>query len=143
MDTHPTTRHLFPLALAFLLAGGILLLLAACAPTGLGTPGRQGTLTGDVVAGPTCPVAPAGSPCPLAPVTDRQVTITTSSGSVAATTKTDGQGHFSVALAPGSYNVQVAIVPGQIGIRQTTFGQATITAGQTTHIQIVLDTGIR
>ena len=142
MDTHPTIRRPFRLVFALLIAGGIMLLFAACAPTSIGPGGQQGTLTGDVVAGPTCPVQ-GETPCPPAPVTDRQVTIKTSSGAVAATATTDAQGHFSVSLAPGSYDVQVAIIPGQIGMRQTTPGQVTIVSGQTTHLQIELDTGIR
>jgi len=142
MDTRPTTRRPYRLAFAYLIAGGIMFLLTACAPTSIGPGGPQGTLTGDVVAGPTCPVQHE-TPCPQAHVTNRQVTIRNLDGAVVATTTTDAQGHFSVSLSPGTYDVQVAIVPGQIGLHQTTSGRVTIVAGQTTQIQIVLDTGIR
>jgi hypothetical protein len=147
METHLTTRYLIRRVCAFLSAAlitvGMLLLLAACAPTSTGAGGQQGTLTGNVIAGPTCPVQQAETPCPPAPVTNREVTIKTSDGTVAATAMTDAHGDFSVSLAAGSYQVQVAIIPGQIGVQQTTPGQVTIAAGQTTHVEIMLDTGIR
>jgi Carboxypeptidase regulatory-like domain len=103
----------------------------------------KGTLTGDVVAGPTCPVEQANNPCPPRPVTGRQVTIEDADGHAVTTTMTDGRGHFGVDLAPGAYTVQVAIVPGAVGLRQVTPGQVTVAAGQTAYIKIELDTGIR
>src|SRR5689334_12737140 len=62
--------------------------------------GATGTIAGDVVAGPTCPVQQAENPCPPRPVTGREVTITTPGGATIATTTTDANGHFSVAVAP-------------------------------------------
>jgi hypothetical protein len=41
------------------------------------------------------------------------------------------------------YDVQVAIVPGTVGMRQQTPGDVHVIAGQTTQITIQLDTGIR
>jgi hypothetical protein len=126
-------------ALAFIVVFG--LALAACGVSGPG--GANGTLTGDVVAGPTCPVQKAGTTCQPKPVANRDVKILDSSGKVVATTKTDASGHFSVALAPGAYVIQVAIVAGQPGMRQTTPGNVTVTTGQTVNVKIELDTGIR
>lgn len=123
------------------LAISVALALAAC--TQIGPGGPQGTLVGDVVAGPTCPVEKAGNPCPPRPVPNRQVTIETSVGDVAATVTTDAQGHFTVHLPPGHYVVRVAIIPGQVGLRQVTPGDVIIVAGQITSITIELDTGIR
>ena len=103
----------------------------------------QGTLTGEVVAAPTCPVERAEDPCPPKPVPGRQVVIVAASGSVAATVTTDAQGHFQLALAPGSYTLAV---PGELGTpggRQIAPAHATVVAGQTAHVTIVLDTGIR
>jgi hypothetical protein len=76
-------------------------------------------------------------------VPNREVQILTTSGTVAATTTTDSHGHFSLTIAPGAYVVQVAIVRGQIGMRQTTPGNVSVVSGQTTTITIMLDTGIR
>jgi hypothetical protein len=105
--------------------------------------GPQGTLAGDVVASPTCPVQQAENPCPPKPVADRQVVIETPSGAVAAKATTDAQGHFTVTLAPGSYTVKVAIVPGLIGMRQDTPANVTVVDGRATSVTITLDTGIR
>jgi hypothetical protein len=105
--------------------------------------GPQGTLAGDVVASPTCPVQQAENPCPPKPVADRQVMIETPSGAVAAKAMTDAQGHFRVTLAPGAYTVKVAIVPGLVGMRQDTPANVTVVDGRTTSVTITLDTGIR
>ena len=120
---------------------GVSLLLAACGQSA--SVAGQGTLTGDVEASPTCPVEQVGKPCPPAPVPNREVQILDASGTVAATTTTDIHGHFSLTIAPGAYVVKVAIVSGQIGMRQTTPGNVTVASGQTATITIVLDTGIR
>ena len=105
--------------------------------------GPQGALSVDVVAGPTCPVEQAEDPCPPAKVTDRSVTISTPAGAVVATVTTDAKGHFTIVLAPGDYVIQVAIVPGAPGMRQDSPGNVTVVAGQTTTVEITLDTGIR
>jgi hypothetical protein len=129
------------LALSLLLAVSATLLLGACRiPVG---GGPQGTLSGDVVAGPTCPVEQVNHPCPPAVVPNREVDIDTADGSVVATTTTDQHGHFSIMLAPGSYVVLVKVGPGMLGMRQITPGNVTVTAGQITYIKIELDTGIR
>jgi hypothetical protein len=126
--------------LSLLLLPTCLLGLSAC---GQGVSGAQGTISGDVVAGPMCPVERADTPCPPQPVTDRQVTIETTSGATAAITMTDGTGRFSVNVAPGSYVVHVLAGPGMLGLRQETPGGVTVTANQTSTIHIELDTGIR
>ena len=102
-----------------------------------------GEISGNVVAGPTSPVERVGSPTATVPVTNRAVVIRAKDGSEAARTTTDTQGHFSVTLAPGDYDVQVTIVPGAVGMRQQTPGGVHVVAGQTTQITIELDTGIR
>jgi hypothetical protein len=142
--------------LGALLAIGMALALAGCAsitvsgsgaagtstPTS-GTSGTQGTLAGDVVAGPTCPVERAEDPCPPKAVPDREVDILGTNGVVVTTATTDSKGHFSVALAPGTYTVTVPIKQGQIGMRQMSDVKATVTAGQVTTVKVMLDTGIR
>jgi hypothetical protein len=126
-----------------------LLSLAACAPAGTGASqatatatANQGTLNGNVLAGPTCPVATPDHPCPPKPVPGRQVAIVTPDGKTVATVTTDKNGHFSVMLAPGRYTVKVARASGPFPIqRQPVF--VTIVAGKTVSVQILLDTGIR
>lgn len=116
-------------------------LLVAC---GQSLPGAtHGTLTGDVVAGPTCPVERVGQSCPPKPVPNREIQILDARGAVVSTTKTDTNGHFSITLAPGAYVVHVMIVQGQIGMSQVSPGNVTVTSDETVYIKIELDTGIR
>jgi hypothetical protein len=117
--------------------------LAACGGDGGSIIIVSGTLSGDVVAGPTCPVEQIDNPCPPKAVPNREVQILTKSGAVAAKTTTDAQGHFSVSLAPGDYVVAVTVVAGQVGMRQTTPGDVSVASGQSSYIKIELDTGIR
>jgi hypothetical protein len=104
---------------------------------------QPGVISGDVVAGPTSPVERVGTPTATVPVTHRTVVIKAKDGSEATRATTDSQGHFSANVAPGDYIVQVAIVPGTVGMRQQTPGDVHVVAGQTTQITIQLDTGIR
>jgi hypothetical protein len=126
---------------------GVVLALVACAPQAVGTQptstaAPQGTLTGDVVAGPTCPVQQAESPCPPEPVPDREVMVKTSDGTVVAKTTTDAQGHFRVSVAPGNYVVDVSSGSAPWP-RQTEVVHVTVVAGQVAYVKIELDTGIR
>jgi hypothetical protein len=116
--------------------------LAACGGAASIT-AASGTITGDVEAGPTCPVEQVENPCPPKPVTNREVKILSKRGQIVATTTTDAQGHFSVAVAPGDYVVAVAIVSGQVGMRQSSPGDVSVASGQPSYIKIELDTGIR
>lgn len=52
----------------------------------------QGTLNGEVVAGPTCPVESPDLPCPPKPVPDLQVRIETLDGKLVTTTTADKNG---------------------------------------------------
>lgn len=129
-------------ALGLLAALALSAALAACG-AGASVTVAPGTLTGDVVAGPTCPVEQINNPCPPKVVAGREVKILTPGGRVVATTTTDAQGHFSVTLAPGAYVVAVTMVAGQVGMRQSTPGDVNVASGQSSYLKIELDTGIR
>jgi hypothetical protein len=111
--------------------------------TGVAATGSLGTIAGDVVAGPTCPVEQAENPCPPKPVPDSKVYIMTPGGALVTTTMTDANGRFSVRLSPGSYTVHAEAGPGKLGLNQVTLGDVTVRAGATTTVHIELDTGIR
>src|SRR5215467_9391756 len=74
-----------------------------CSPA----PASKGILIGEVVAGPTCPVATAEQPCPPRSVPNRAVLIETPGGTVVMRVTTDQQGRFRITLAPGTYRVFV------------------------------------
>ncbi|HEV2236964.1 MAG TPA: carboxypeptidase-like regulatory domain-containing protein [Ktedonobacterales bacterium] len=105
--------------------------------------GKVGTISGAVVAGPACPVQTAEDPCPPRPVAGGTVSIQTPSGVEVAHAVTDAGGHFTVRVAAGTYVVRVAASTGPLYMGQTTPGDVTVVAGQTTQIQLELDTGIR
>lgn len=126
-----------------------LLSLAACAPVSTGASqatataaANQGTLNGNVMAGPTCPVSMPTQQCLPKPVPGRQVEIVTPDGKTVATVTTDKNGHFSVMLAPGKYVVKVASGPGPFPVQRQPL-VVTIVAGKTVSVTIMLDTGIR
>jgi len=112
-------------------------------PTIIPALASQGILAVEVLAGPTCPVARAEDPCPPKPVSDRQVLIESPAGTVIARATTDVQGRFQVALAPGAYTLTIPGGHGLLGGQQTKPVQAAVRVGQITHVQILLDTGIR
>jgi Carboxypeptidase regulatory-like domain len=131
-------RYAVPVALLLMLSA-----LASCGQMRPRPTAPFGTIAGDVTAGPTCPVERVTDQCPPEPVQNRQVNVVTQDGTRVATTSTDSTGHFTVQVPPGSYLVQVAIVPGELGLRQITPGNVTIRAGETVTVRIELDTGIR
>lgn len=102
-----------------------------------------GTISGVVVAGPTCPVEAIKDTCAPKAVPDRDVSIQTPAGVEVARAVTDANGHFAVRVAAGAYVVRVSAGPGMLGLDQVTPGDVTVRAGQTSEIQIELDTGIR
>lgn len=118
---------------------------ATATSTGAGAVGAgpSGKLVGQVLASPTCPVEPLAHPCSPAPVPHRGITIETPDGTLVETISTDSTGHFSATLPAGSYLLQVVNQPGAIGIHQVTPGKFSITAGQTTTMNVEIDTGIR
>lgn len=146
-------------------SGGIIISLAACAPSGVGaasssstsalsptststtapentdTPSK-GTVQGLVEASPTCPVAQAEQPCPPQPIPNRLVLIETPGGAVVAHVTTDQHGHFVIDLAAGTYIIHVA--PGTTPFPiQRQLQTVTVVAGQTVQVTVELDSGIR
>jgi len=103
---------------------------------------NMGTLMGDVLAGPTCPVERADHPCQPAPVRGAAVRIERPNSSLVMNTTTDAQGRFRATLAPGDYVVRVDN-PGGLHMHQVARVPVRIAAGQVAHAHIMLDTGIR
>lgn len=124
------------------LPGALLLAFLLIACGGASRDGERGVVAGVVQRGSACPVEVPGTPCPDAPAEDRVLRIfRAGSGQVVATTRTDGDGLFSIDLPPGVYdvrpdleNVESVAVPAE-GVE--------VLAGRTTNVRIVIDSGIR
>ena len=120
------------------LAAAFLIALTACGADAAATP-RSGTVTGRVAAGPTCPVERAGHPCPPRPV-PATVQARTRAGSVAGSTHTDSNGHYTLRLRAGTFTL--------VAVTGKTFPrcaprQVTVKANAVTTAPISCDTGIR
>jgi hypothetical protein len=107
------------------------------APAGTGS--VTGRVTGQVVAGPTCPVETLQSPCPPRAVPDALVELLRG-GRTVASVRTDGRGQFSIAAPAGAAVVRASTVT---GYRSQASQPVQLTAGTTVTIRLVLDTGIR
>jgi hypothetical protein len=100
-----------------------------------------GTLKGRVTRGPLAPVERVGIPN-SAPVAAARVEITTPSGGRITTVGSNSDGEYSAQLVPGTYLVTVTWPAGAFN-RPNLPATVAIKAGETTHLDIRLDTGIR
>lgn len=107
-----------------------------------GDPPERGTLTGVVVAGPTCPdePAPGAGDCRDRPVRQAAIRIV-KGGDLVRAVRTDARGRFTVTLLEGHYRIEPQRVPGLLGTAAAR--QLSVTAGRTTCFELRYDTGVR
>jgi hypothetical protein len=123
----------------------VALLVAAAALAGCGTgsgpaaSAGSATLTGQVLAAPSCPVERAESPCPPRPVRGATVEVLRA-GDRVATATTDDQGRFVTVVPAGSLLVRATNVG---GYRSTAEQRVEAAAGGTVTVRLVVDSGIR
>ena len=104
--------------------------------------GEQGTLHGTVTAAPTYPVETPDDPRRGNLLAGQQIRIEAQSGILVMTITTNDQGEFSTLLPAGHYLVHIQAV--RFPMRQRISQIAvTVVAGQTSEVNIVLDSGIR
>jgi hypothetical protein len=96
-----------------------------------------GTVTGQVLSTPCSPVVRPGYPCPGRPVPNTIIAF--ASGSNRATTATDSNGHYTVELATGSWDVTLKTFGRLISGPRT----VTVSANATTVANYLVDSGIR
>jgi hypothetical protein len=120
----------------------LLLLTAACGAYRFpgGPPPGMGTVTGMVTVMPCGPVEPAQpgiAPCKMKPAAGLEVDF--SGDGIVTSTRTDGDGRYTIQLAEGTYKVSVKnymrVISGPPAV--------TVKAGQTVVADYVLDSGIR
>jgi hypothetical protein len=127
------------------------LLAVACADNRMTTPtssllasNSTGTLQGTVSIGPICPVESIDHPCLPDPslFTSHKLVILNDKGEQVTLVAIDGKGNYQTELMPGTYTVD--FTPRDIGIPGS-FQPPTaeIREGQTTILNIDIDTGIR
>ena len=102
--------------------------------------------TGTGIAGVTtidggCPVARAEPPCPDRPI-PAHLSILNASGTVITTVDSDKNGHFTVALPPGSYVVRPETLAGAPP-HAPEGASVTVKPGQYTIVTLRFDSGIR
>lgn len=120
--------------------GALAMLLAAC--------GQQGPLSkvgsgvrGVVLSGPQCPVETIENPCPDLPVPGIVVRVSAPDGSVATRTRTDAEGSFDVAVAPGEYLLQPVVESGGVTFSKPL--RVSVPDGTFVEVTLQVDTGIR
>ncbi len=118
---------------AALVTGGALLLGCGQLPAA-----AYGSVSGTVMAGPTCPVEQAGNPCPNRPL-QTTILVRSTSGHVVASTKSDGRGRYLFHIPPGTYvlELETGVWPRCPVIR------IVVDTSTATRANIVCDTGIR
>jgi hypothetical protein len=127
------------------------LLAIACADKGMTTPTTSqltnnsvGFLQGTVSIGPICPVESKDHPCSPPPslYTSHKLVILNNKGEQVTLVAIDGKGNYRTELMPGTYTVD--FTPRDIGMPGS-FQPPTaeIREGETTVLNIDIDTGIR
>jgi hypothetical protein len=130
----------------------VLLLLAAACGSASGSgrsqtssgpgAGLTGTVTVKVVSGPSCPVVRDDNDpqCRPRPVDHAELSVRAKDGTEAATL-TVVNGRAAGTVAPGSYLLMPQRVAGLMGVAKPV--PFRVAAGQTVHLEVVYDTGIR
>lgn len=104
---------------------------------------EAGTLRGEVLAGPTCPVVsdPPDPACADRTVAGADLLIEDAGGAEVTRLTTDAEGRFETSLAPGAYTLIPQPVVGLMGTAPPQSFE--IAAGETTELIVTYDTGIR
>lgn len=133
------TRKLLTATVTLLVAA--LAVFAACSSEDRATPTPEGegTVSGTIEIGPLCPVEPCTNP--LNPYTGLQAVVRTDDDEIAVI-DVDGSGAFSGVVPAGEYLVEIRPCD-YLGCRGTLPVRITVRDGQTSTMELRIDTGIR
>lgn len=121
-----------------LLAAALLMVgVTACSAGNSGT--AQATVSGRVVAAPSCAVAREGSACPPKPVAGAAVEAVTN-GETATSTTSASDGSFTLQLPAGRYSLTATSTT---GFRATATSEIDVPATGMGGVTLTLDSGIR
>jgi hypothetical protein len=120
----------------------VLVLLTACARgSSAGSDDRLGTIHGEVLLAPTCPVESIQSPCPGRPLAGVPVRVVDADGEVRASAVSDDRGAFTIDVTPGSYLLTASIE--QDPARSVEPVRVEVRAGEVVRSDVMVDSGIR
>jgi hypothetical protein len=99
----------------------------------------KAVVVGQVLAGPACPVQRTDTPCPPRPVKNAKVQLRVA-GHVVSTGRTDARGSFRVLAPVGTVVVRAT----NVGLYPSRAVETVhLARGETAHVSLVLDSGIR
>ena len=104
-----------------------------------GTTSGETGIAGTVLIGPQCPVVREDEPCPDQPY-EADIDVYEASGKLVAQVRSDANGEFFVALAPGAYRLEPRS-PGALPYASPQ--EVTVIAGQVAPVVVSYDSGIR
>jgi len=120
----------------------LLVLLTACARgPSASSDDRLGTIHGEVLLAPTCPVESIQSPCPDRPLAGVPVRVVDADGEVRASAVSDDRGAFTIDVTPGSYLLTASIE--QDPARSVKPVRVEVRAGEVVRSDVMVDSGIR
>jgi Carboxypeptidase regulatory-like domain len=120
----------------------VLVLFTACARgSSAGSDDRLGTIHGEVLLAPTCPVESIQSPCPGRPLAGVPVRVVDADGNVRASAVSDDRGAFTIDVTPGSYLLTASIEQDPAGSVKPV--RVEVRAGEVVRSDVMVDSGIR
>jgi len=127
-----------PVSCLFLL----LVLLTACARgSGASSDDRLGTIRGEVLLAPTCPVESVQTPCPGRPLAGVPVRVVDADGMVRADAVSDDRGAFTIVVTAGRYLLTAVIE--EDPARSVKPVRVEVRAGEVVRSDVIVDSGIR
>jgi hypothetical protein len=120
----------------------LLALLTACGSASSAGPNdRLGTIRGEVLLAPLCPVESIQSPCPGRALAGVPVRVVDAEGNVRASGVSDDHGAFTIDVAPGAYLLTAVIE--EDPARSVKPVRVEVRAGEVVRSDVTVDSGIR
>ena len=120
----------------------LLALLTACGSASSGgSDDRLGTIRGEVLLAPMCPVESIQSPCPGRALAGVPVRVVDADGNVRASGVSDDHGAFTIDVAPGAYLLTAVIEDDPA--RSVKPVRVQVRAGEVVRSDVTVDSGIR
>jgi hypothetical protein len=123
-----------------LVLGIVALALAGCGGKRAEHFGPSSGIEGTVLLGPLCPVERADSPCPDKPIA-AEISVKAESGQGFADGRSDADGHYRIDLPPGVYTVTARGMGQSFQVGKAV--SVTVLSGEFTHLDLMVDSGIR